>query len=478
MSDLFSGVASSLKSVANNVASSINSSEVRKIAEKMQDVLMNYSEEELTVRDATNEDPWGPTGPQMKKISDYTFNSDSFHPAVGMLYKRIEGSSFFELRSLENYKFIDEKGHDQGINIRHRVKIIIDLLTDDDKLREERQKAKADNKSRYRGYTSDDLRSANFDNHSSSSGTISSAGRSREVSSFQFRDSNRDSSPELGFDTAKKEETKKKTENDDDEFGDFIAARTTNTPKRPSLTNTTSASFSALPPPPKTGSLAHVPAPKAAQASSGGSFFDDLISIDTSKQQTFSPAPANLASPPQADIFGVTPPASSKPSGNTFDPFASAGGSNSNVDLFGGSSAPINQSSVSPAAPMPDMFSGFAGQANNSASADLFGDFGATPTPAPLPTNDFFGNTSSSAIPPAAFSDLFGLTQLTPSSQKSVGNAQNGSNAVSAKQENKPAPKVGNTWANAGGLIDFDNLANKPTNTKAAPSLNQLQNKF
>ncbi|KAG1650836.1 Alpha-mannosidase 2C1 [Nymphon striatum] len=48
----------------------------------------------------------------------------------------------YDLRSLENYTYIDEIGKDQGINIRQRVKDLIDFIQDDDKLREERKKAK------------------------------------------------------------------------------------------------------------------------------------------------------------------------------------------------------------------------------------------------------------------------------------------------------------------------------------------------
>lgn len=33
---------------------------------------MNYPKAMMDVREATNEDPWGPTGPQMKKICEYT----------------------------------------------------------------------------------------------------------------------------------------------------------------------------------------------------------------------------------------------------------------------------------------------------------------------------------------------------------------------------------------------------------------------
>lgn len=60
----------------------------------------------------------------------------------------------YDLRSLENYTFIDEFGKDQGINIRHKVRELIDFIQDDDKLREERKKAKK-NKDKYVGLSSE-----------------------------------------------------------------------------------------------------------------------------------------------------------------------------------------------------------------------------------------------------------------------------------------------------------------------------------
>lgn len=60
----------------------------------------------------------------------------------------------YDLRSLENYTFLDENGKDQGVNIRHKVKELIDFIQDDDRLREERKKAKK-NKDKYIGMSSD-----------------------------------------------------------------------------------------------------------------------------------------------------------------------------------------------------------------------------------------------------------------------------------------------------------------------------------
>lgn len=60
----------------------------------------------------------------------------------------------YDLRSLENYTFVDENGKDQGINVRHKVRDLIEFIQDDDRLREERKKAKK-NKDKYIGMSSE-----------------------------------------------------------------------------------------------------------------------------------------------------------------------------------------------------------------------------------------------------------------------------------------------------------------------------------
>ncbi|XP_073969307.1 uncharacterized protein isoform X2 [Rhodnius prolixus] len=159
---------------------------VRELADKVTNVVMNYTEVEAKVREATNDDAWGPTGALMLEIAHATFTFEHFPEVMTMLWKRMlqdnkknwrrtyksllllnylvrNGSErvvtssrehIYDLRGLENYVFVDEYGKDQGINIRHKVKELIDFIQDDDKLREERKKAKK-NKDKYVGLSSD-----------------------------------------------------------------------------------------------------------------------------------------------------------------------------------------------------------------------------------------------------------------------------------------------------------------------------------
>ncbi|KPM02377.1 clathrin interactor 1-like protein [Sarcoptes scabiei] len=147
---------------------------VREFYDKATNIIMNYTEVEAKVREATNDEAWGPTGRQMQEISQHTFTYEYYPEVMNMLWKRmlqdntfnwrrtykslqllnylvIHGSErvvtsarehIYDLRRLENYTFVDETGKDQGINVRQRTKLLIDLIQDDDKIRIERKKAK------------------------------------------------------------------------------------------------------------------------------------------------------------------------------------------------------------------------------------------------------------------------------------------------------------------------------------------------
>ncbi|XP_069985157.1 telomere length regulation protein TEL2 homolog isoform X1 [Penaeus vannamei] len=166
----------------------LNMWRVRELTEKVTNMVMNYTEVEAKVREATNDEAWGPTGPQMQELAQSTFYYEQFPEVMGMLWKRMlqdnraawrrtyksllllnylvrNGSErvvtsarehIYDLRTLENYKFIDEHGKDQGMNIRVKAKDLIDFIQDDNRLREERKKAKK-NKDKYVGVSSESM---------------------------------------------------------------------------------------------------------------------------------------------------------------------------------------------------------------------------------------------------------------------------------------------------------------------------------
>ncbi|XP_052011068.1 clathrin interactor 1-like isoform X2 [Xyrauchen texanus] len=151
-------------------------------------VVMNYTETESKVREATNDDPWGPSGQLMGEIARSTFMYEQFPEVMNMLWTRMlkdnkknwrrvyksllllaylirNGSERvvsstrehqYDLRSIESYHCVDENGKDQGINVRQKVKELIEFVQDDDRLREERKKAKK-NRDKYIGVSSDTM---------------------------------------------------------------------------------------------------------------------------------------------------------------------------------------------------------------------------------------------------------------------------------------------------------------------------------
>src|ERR1700744_4639117 len=55
------------------------------------------------------------------------------------------------LKMLRQFHFIDANGKDQGINVRNRSKELVELLSDVEKIRTERKKARS-NRQKYGGY--------------------------------------------------------------------------------------------------------------------------------------------------------------------------------------------------------------------------------------------------------------------------------------------------------------------------------------
>ncbi|KAH6619336.1 hypothetical protein B0J18DRAFT_370294 [Chaetomium sp. MPI-SDFR-AT-0129] len=141
---------------------------------KMQNAVMNYTEMEAKVREATNNEPWGASSTQMQEIADGTFNYQTLNEIMPMIYRRFTEKAAEEwrqiykalqlleflikhgserviddarshitlLKMLRQFHFIDQNGKDQGVNVRHRAKELADLLGDVERIRAERKKAR------------------------------------------------------------------------------------------------------------------------------------------------------------------------------------------------------------------------------------------------------------------------------------------------------------------------------------------------
>ncbi|XP_075231764.1 epsin homolog lqf isoform X2 [Lycorma delicatula] len=131
----------------------------------------NYSDAQVKVREATSNDPWGPSSTLMSEIADLTYNVVAFTEIMQMIWKRLNdhgrnwrhvykalvlleyliktGSekvalqckeNIFAIQTLRDFQYCDE-GKDQGLNVREKAKQLVSLLKDDEKLRNERARA-------------------------------------------------------------------------------------------------------------------------------------------------------------------------------------------------------------------------------------------------------------------------------------------------------------------------------------------------
>lgn len=138
----------------------------------MKNIVNNYSEAEVKVREATSNDPWGPSSSLMTEIADLTYNVVAFSEIMSMVWKRLNdhgknwrhvykaltlldyliktGServaqqcreNIFAIQTLKDFQYIDRDGKDQGINVREKAKQLVALLKDEERLKSERAQA-------------------------------------------------------------------------------------------------------------------------------------------------------------------------------------------------------------------------------------------------------------------------------------------------------------------------------------------------
>ncbi|RDA86874.1 hypothetical protein CP532_1411, partial [Ophiocordyceps camponoti-leonardi (nom. inval.)] len=149
---------------------------------KAQNAVMNYTEMEAKVREATNNEPWGASSTQLQEIANGTFSYSTLNEIMPMIYRRFTEKSAEEwrqiykalqlleflikngserviddarghitlLKMLRQFHFIDQNGKDQGVNVRNRAKELAELLGDVERIRSERKKARA-TKNKYTG---------------------------------------------------------------------------------------------------------------------------------------------------------------------------------------------------------------------------------------------------------------------------------------------------------------------------------------
>nr|ODO01221.1 ENTH domain-containing protein c [Cryptococcus depauperatus CBS 7855] len=165
-------------------ASQITMYDVKSYYTQAKNAILNVSEMEAKVKEATNDDPWGASSTLMQQIADG--RSSHFNEIMPTIYSRFMEKEAREWRQiykaltlleflvkngservvddarahvstikmLRSFHYIDDKGKDQGINGKNRASEIALLLSDVEKIRAERRKARA-NKNKYQGVGND-----------------------------------------------------------------------------------------------------------------------------------------------------------------------------------------------------------------------------------------------------------------------------------------------------------------------------------
>ncbi|KAL7885960.1 hypothetical protein AOLI_G00062550 [Acnodon oligacanthus] len=505
----------------------LNMWKVRELVDKATNVVMNYSEIESKVREATNDDPWGPSGQLMGEIAKSTFMYEQFPEVMNMLWYRMlkdnkknwrrvyksllllaylvrNGSErvvtsarehLYDLRSIESYHFIDENGKDQGINVRQKVKEMVEFVQDDDRLREERKKAKK-NRDKYIGVSSDsmggfrygdkfDSRSKWDDDWEGNKGAFPFSEKLGEISDkigstiddtiSKFRKKDRDDSPDRFSENEEDRQGARNGQSGKTEFKDEEETVTTKSVQIVQATETT-ATRKRGGIPSKTidlGAAAHYTGDKSstnvnsskttdsgASQPSGG--LVDLFMADPVPTQ---PVSTGLSS----DLFGGFADFSSPAATGTL-PSAAASASSGNGE-FGDWNAFSGPQPVAPAA-MPagtDLFAGLQTapvSASAAPSSDLFDLMGPSVTTSISASQSM--NFSMTSTPNT------GLSMSKSQPLQSMGTPLVPQQPEVQKQEAKPS--IPSTWSDSNVNISLDYLGPGMQPPKPSqPTLNMMQ---
>ncbi|KAB0793526.1 hypothetical protein PPYR_13146 [Photinus pyralis] len=137
----------------------------------IKNVAHNYSDAQKKVREATSNDHWGPSSTLMAEIADLTYNVLAFTEIMQMIWKRLNDNgrnwrhvykalvlleyliktgsekvgqqckeNIFVIQTLKDFQYLEE-GKDQGQNVREKAKQLVNLLKDDERLKNERARA-------------------------------------------------------------------------------------------------------------------------------------------------------------------------------------------------------------------------------------------------------------------------------------------------------------------------------------------------
>lgn len=141
---------------------------VNGIKRNAKNIVKKYSDAQIKVREATSNDPWGPSSTIMAEIADLTYNVVAFSEIMQMIWKRLNDhgknwrhvykalvvleyliktgtdkvaqqciENIFAIQTLKDFQYMEEN-KDYGKNIREKSKKLVALLKDSEKLKAEK----------------------------------------------------------------------------------------------------------------------------------------------------------------------------------------------------------------------------------------------------------------------------------------------------------------------------------------------------
>ncbi|KAG7457756.1 hypothetical protein MATL_G00230580 [Megalops atlanticus] len=486
---------------------------------QMKNLIQNFSEAEIKVREATSNDPWGPSSSLMSDISDLTYNVVACSEIMNMLWKRLNdqgknwrhvykaltlleyllktGSdrviqhckeNIYTVQILKEFQFIDRDGKDQGVNVREKAKQLVALVKDENKLQEERSHALKTKEKMAQAQatppapTGTPLRVGGLGGVSSG---LASLGLGPQGPGAGFRTSGPGTSPGTNAAESKSTAEQDPAKSKEMEAGSKAPAAPPTATSMTATAATASESASELfgssdpwdrPP----------PAPPADSDPWGGGGTTADASSDPwgdGSSAKNDPWGSTAASPPSGDPWNApAAPASSTGTGApTSDPWGGAG-------------------EAAPTAASNDPWGGDGGAAPTAASNDPWGDGGAAPTastsdpwggdggaPATAATNDPWGDggaqptVSSTSDPwggPAKDTTNGAVNQEPGGPTLSSGGGEGGAGSqttldTSSTATSFPARKTPESFLGASAaLVDLDSLvSNKPKPKQSGPPM-------
>ncbi|CAJ0583492.1 unnamed protein product, partial [Mesorhabditis spiculigera] len=138
------------------------------IRRQVKNVAYNFSDAQVKVREATSNDPWGPSTALMNEIADLTNNPMAFTEIMSIIWKRLNDhgknwrhvykslvlldflikcgnekvahqcrENIYAIETLKDFQHVEDN-RDQGLNIREKAKQMASLLNDEERLKNER----------------------------------------------------------------------------------------------------------------------------------------------------------------------------------------------------------------------------------------------------------------------------------------------------------------------------------------------------